>query len=115
MEEKETKAIRETILDAMATGLRAQLRAVQRLRGGEAVGVEKKRPKGMSQVDIAYDILKRASKELHISEIIRRAEKVHGVKLDRESVVSAITKRVQRGDRFVRTGPNVFGLKEGGR
>jgi hypothetical protein len=34
--------------------------------------------------------------------------KQHGVTLDRESIVSAIAKRVARKDRFVRTGPNIF-------
>ena len=33
-----------------------------------------------------------------------------GVDLDRESVVSAISKRVARHDRFIRTGPNTFAL-----
>jgi hypothetical protein len=62
-----------------------------------------------------FDILKRAGRELHINEIIERVGKVHGVELDRESIVSSLSKRVQRGDRFTRVDRNVFGLigKEG--
>jgi len=59
------------------------------------------------------DVLQRARKPLHVSDIIERIEKLHGVKLDRESIVSTLTKKVNRGDRFVRPDKNVFGLKGG--
>jgi len=36
--------------------------------------------------------------------------KRHGVTLDRESIVSALTKRVARKDRFARTAPNTFSV-----
>jgi len=52
---------------------------------------------------------------LHVSEIIERIEQRHGQRVDRESLVSALVKKVQRGDRFVRTDKNVFGLRESGR
>jgi len=32
--------------------------------------------------------------------------------VDRESLVSPLTKKIARGDRFVRTDKNTFGLKE---
>jgi len=67
----------------------------------------------MSQVDMVYNILKTAEQALHITDIIKQIEKIHGVSLDRESVVSAISKKVARGDRFVRTEPNTFALKGG--
>jgi len=69
----------------------------------------------MSQVDMAYDILRRAKTPLHVSEIIARIEQIHGPHVDRESLVSALVKKVQRQDRFVRTDKNVFGLIEFGR
>jgi hypothetical protein len=47
---------------------------------------------------------------LHISEILNLAAKRHGIQLDRESIVSALAKRVARKDRFVRTAPNTFSL-----
>ncbi len=67
----------------------------------------------MSQVDMAYDILKRAGRSLHMSEIIERIEKVHGQIVERDSFVSALAKKVSRRDRFVRSEKNVFGLKGG--
>ena len=105
----EKDVIRETILETMAESLDAQLRAVRRLRGKDGTEVSPKR--GMSQTDMAYDILVRARKPLHVTEIIDRVEKGHGVRLDRESLVSALAKRVARHDRFVRTDKNTFGVR----
>ena len=104
-------SIEASVLHAFEVSLEAQLKAVKRLRAGP---VEMKPPRQrMSQVDMVYDILQRASKPLHVSEIIDRVEKVHGRRLERESIVSSLVKKVRRGDRFVRTDRNVFGLKEG--
>ena len=52
-------------------------------------------------------------KPLHVSEIIERVHKQHGLTLERESIVSTLTKKVNRGSRFVRTDKNVFALKGG--
>jgi hypothetical protein len=60
---------------------------------------------------MVHDVLRRAGKPLHISEILERVEKLHGRRLDRESVVSSLVKKIARGDRFVRTDKNVFSLK----
>jgi hypothetical protein len=62
----------------------------------------------MSMVE---DILAEAAQPLHISAIIERAKSRFGQSLDRESLVSALTKRVKRKDRFVRSAPNTFGLR----
>lgn len=100
--------VKDAVLEAMAASLEAQARAVRRLRGAEpAVEKPKKR---MSQTLMAYDVLQKASAPLHIMEMIRRIEIAHGVRADRESLVSALLKKVARGDRFARTAPNTFGL-----
>jgi len=57
-----------------------------------------------------FDVLQRAGKPLHISEILERVEKLHGRRLDRESVVSSLVKKIARGQRFERTDKNVFTL-----
>jgi hypothetical protein len=41
-----------------------------------------------------------------------RIEKTFQTPVDRESLVSSLTKKVMRGDRFMRTGRNTFGVKE---
>jgi hypothetical protein len=58
---------------------------------------------------MANDILRSAAPApLHISELIERIQARFGVAIDRESLVSALSKRVARKDRFSRTAPNTF-------
>ena len=65
-----------------------------------------------SQMSMIIDILSSANTPMHVSEIIRQAKEQYGANLDRESMVSALTKKVKKGATFVRTGPNIFGLKK---
>jgi hypothetical protein len=112
VDEKDKREIHTAVLDAVAIGLEAQLRAVRRAlqAEGDAAGKTPRKSR-MSNVDIVEDILKKAGTPLHISEILARARKNLGLTLDRESVVSALTKKVAKGDRFERTDKNVFALK----
>lgn len=112
MDEKDKREIHAAVLGAVAVGLEAQLRAVRRVLQAEGEVAEKTRRKSRtSHVDIVEDILKQAGTPLHISEILARANKNLGLTLDRESVVSALTKKVRKGDRFDRPDKNVFALK----
>jgi len=61
-------------------------------------------------MSIIYDILHTSPTPLHVSEIIGRAKDEFHVDLDRESIVSAITKKVKSGQMFKRVGPNTFAL-----
>ena len=106
----EGKNIKEIILEVTIASLDAQLKAVKRLQGPTEKETRPKR--GMSQVDLVYDILRRSGKELHISEIISRVETIHGVQLERESIVSALAKKIKNGDRFLRVGRNIYTLQE---
>jgi DNA-directed RNA polymerase delta subunit len=67
--------------------------------------------KSRSQVDMAYDILKRARTPLHVSEMIDRIQTQFGVAVDRESLVSSLSKKVARQDRFLRPEKNTFSLR----
>lgn len=109
----EENRIRDAVVDAFILSAEAQLHSLRRLRRAPAAGRAKPRRVGMSQVDFVEDILRSAGQPLHVTEIIGRVEQRHGQRLDRESIVSALTKRVARGDRFVRSGKNTFGLKGG--
>jgi hypothetical protein len=106
----EREEIRDIILESMVESLKAQVRALKKLRG--STESDKPREKSMSQLGIVVNILKEAGRPLHVSEIIAGAERAFGVKLERESLVSALTKKVMKGDRFIRTGKNTFALKE---
>ena len=111
--------IRETILETVEACLDAQLHAVRKLRTTSRTDSSpvvptsagaKKNLKGRSQVDMAFDILIEAGTPLHVSELLERIKARFGRQVDRESLVSALTKRVLRADRFVRTEKNTFGL-----
>lgn len=104
-------ALKEVLLGVFEASLDAQLRAVRRLRHGEPPGATPRRKKGRSQVDMAYDVLKKARGPLHVAEILARIHAGVGVTVDRESLVSSLTKKVARSDRFVRTAKNTFGLR----
>ena len=103
--------VKDTILTVVEASLEAQLRAVRRLRRGESAGRRVTRHAGLSQVDMAHDVLKKARGPLHIAEVLARIKTTFGVTVDRESLVSSLTKKVSRGDRFVRTDKNTFGLR----
>jgi len=108
----EPEEIRGVLLDIKAESLEAQLKAVRRLQG--RTPREPAQEKRVSQIDMVYDVLERAGRELHINDILTRVEYVHGVRLERESIVSALTKKVHRHDRFVRTGKNTFSIRKEG-
>jgi hypothetical protein len=103
--------VKDTILGAFEASLDAQLRAVRRLRHGSPATTTATRRKGRSQVDMAYDVLKKTRTPLHISALLARIHATFGVTVDRESLVSSLTKKVARGDRFLRTDKNTFGLR----
>lgn len=102
---------RNLILSVFEASLEAQLRAVRRLRHGETTPAAPRSNKSLSQVDMAFDILKKARVPLHISDILDRISTQFGVTVDRESLVSSLTKKVARNDRFLRPEKNTFSLK----
>jgi DNA-directed RNA polymerase delta subunit len=60
---------------------------------------------------MAFDILKKTRSPLHISQILERVQTHFGVTVDRESLVSSLSKKVARGDRFLRPAKNTFALR----
>jgi len=103
--------LKDSVLSIFEASLDAQLRAVRRLRRGVPEPPAARRRAGLSQVDMAYDVLKKAHTPLHISELLLRIHATFHRTVDRESLVSSLTKKVARGDRFLRTGKNTFALR----
>lgn len=64
----------------------------------------------MSQMDMVYDILSHFPSAMHVDDIIAVAQQKFDIKLDKESVVSALAKRIKRHDRFIKIAPNTYGL-----
>jgi hypothetical protein len=114
------KQISEELLTLFESLFRAQLNTIRQLRKAAGLPVEKEEEeKRMSNMDIVYDILQREGRPLHIDHILSLAQQRFPQKLDKESVVSALAKRVKRQDQFIKTGPNTFALlaprSEGGK
>ena len=104
------KALRDTLLDVIESSLEAQLRAVRRLRSSPQSSAPTPDKEGMSQLDMAYAILKDSPAPLHISQILDQIASRFDQIVDRESLVSALAKRIARRDRFQRTDKNTFTL-----
>jgi len=60
---------------------------------------------------MAYDVLKKARSPLHVSELLARIHSSFGVSVDSESLVSSLSKKVARQDRFLRTEKSTFSLR----
>lgn len=105
----DSNPVEQAVLSAFEIALDAQLRAIRRVKSKGTA--EPSKEKSTSQIDMVHDVLRRAGKPLHISDILERVEKLHGRRLDRESVVSSLVKKIARGERFIRTDKNVFALK----
>jgi len=103
--------IRDTLLSTIEASLDAQLRAVRRLRKGETPDSKPLRKSRLSQVDMAYDVLRKSRTPLHVSQLLDRIQTAFGVRIDRESLVSSLAKKIAHGDRFLRTEPNTFGVR----
>jgi hypothetical protein len=101
MDTKEWAKLQESLL-------KSQLKTIRQfLQQGEEPRF-KPQERSKSQMRVAYDILLSAKQPLHINEIITRAKEDFHVNLDRESLVSAMTKKVKSGRMFKRVAPNTF-------
>ena len=93
----------------------AQLRVVRQFKSPKAKKAKRADDKGMSNMDMAIDILRRSQGPLHISEIIAQVKAKYGATLDRESLVSALVKKVHRRQGLSRSAPNTFEIEAEGR
>lgn len=101
--------VKDVILSVIESSLEAQLKAVRKLRRNDGPAKPISAPR-RSQLDIVKNILDSSSKPLHISDILEAAQRDYGVTLDRDSVVSSLSKKVARQDTFQRTDKSTFTL-----
>ncbi len=89
--------------------LQAQLRVVYRhQRKTVPPGQKLKRT---SNLTIVEDILQNSDEPLQISIIIQIGQRDYNVNLERDSIVSALIKKINAGKMFLRVAPNTFALK----
>ena len=106
----ETK-ISEEFLTLCESLLRAQLNVIKQFR--KQLGLkesEAPKEKRMSQMDMVYNILCETQKPMHVDDIIIAAKAKFDIEMDKESVVSALAKRIKRQDRFIKIAPNPYAL-----
>ena len=73
---------------------------------------ERRKPlKRTSNINIAHNVLNSVGHPLHVSDIIKMAQELYQVQLNRDSIVSAILKKINAGQTFIKTAPNTFALK----
>src|SRR3990170_391231 len=93
----------------------AQLRTVRQLKSPRPKKAKRREDKSMSNMNMAIDILQRVQRPLHISEVIAQVKTKYGVALDRESLVSALVKKVHRRQGLSRPAPNTFQIETEGK
>jgi two-component SAPR family response regulator len=103
--------IPDGLLNLYDSLLSAQLRVVRQLKIPKPTKPKKESAKGMSNINMALDILRKAPKPLHVSEIIAQVKTKYGVTVDRESLVSALVKKMHRQPGLSRTAPNTFRIE----
>jgi hypothetical protein len=97
----------EQYLDFQKEVTRSKLKIIEQFQKRGQIKPRKR----TSKIAIAYNVLNDAGKPLHVKEIIQLAKQVYDVQLDRDSIVSAILKKINAGQTFIRTAPNTFALK----
>ena len=101
---------RDQLLDILETSAHAQLRALRSLRPSSPRRGRPPAQKGKSNIAIVEDVLKAAGGPLHIHDILAQAQQRFRRPLRRDSLVSALTKKVLDRHTFTRVGPNTFDL-----
>ena len=105
MEAKKWAKLQESLL-------KAQLKIIREFLRQDQPPTFKARGKSRSQMKIVYDVLRAAGRPLHVTDILARAREEFNVELQRESIVSALTKKVNAGRTFKRVAPNTFDIIE---
>lgn len=112
-------------LRAQADAIEAELREISALaegKNGKSAKLPfgrskgKRRSAGMmpgSTTERAFQVLDSADRPLLVEEIIERiAALTGGAPIEKPTLVSNLSRYVQRGDTFTRVAPNTYGLKK---
>lgn len=102
-------ASREDLLEILTVAAQGQLRALRALRRRQ-LRPEPSSGKRRSHIAVVEDILRSSPGPLHISQILSVAQERYQLQLSRESLVSALTKKVLDRNTFSRVGRNTFDL-----
>lgn len=113
MNDEQNDAVKDAVLAAIEEAMAAQLKAVRRLRRREKHSeslADAPKTARMSQTKMAEAILIDDG-PLHVQELIAKIRERFGIDVDRESIVSALSKKIVRDERFQRVGKNTFDVR----
>ena len=103
----------EDLLEVLDDMLTAALRELRRARARQPVTLASVRATSTdertSQPSLCIDVLTAAGRPLHVSALLEGL-RAKGVEANRDSLVSALSKRLAPRGAFVRTAANTFGL-----
>ena len=102
---------KDIILSAFEASLEAQLRAIRRLRTAPRRAPPRAARKVCLKLTWLSTYSRRPAPPYTFPRSLVRIHFTFQATVDRESLVSSLTKKVARGDRFLRTGKNTFGLR----
>ena len=97
-------------LDLIEGLAKSTLDIVSRFRSG--MPVTNSRAKRTYKFEYVESILRNAGRPLHINEIIEIANRDYKAAIGKDSLSSAISKKIRAGSQIVRTAPNTFQFKE---
>lgn len=102
-----TKAeIIDIIIDFKEKMLNAQLKALRKMKKQETDQPTQKRC--ISKIETALYVLKSAGRPLHINELISEIQKQYSITVEKDSLVSALTKKLNKIKGLSKVGPNTF-------
>jgi hypothetical protein len=105
------RKIPDGLLNLYESLLSAQLRVIRQLKPPRPGKPKRETKEGMSNIDMALDLLRQSGQPLHISEILAQVKAEYKITLDRESLVSALVKKIHRHPGLSRTAPNTFRIE----
>lgn len=97
-----------SVLSLFEMCLKAQLRVIRDLKNP----LPPRPPRPGSQPALAYTVLRECGHPLHVNELLAHIQQQFGISFDRDSLASSLSKKVARGDRFIRVAQNTFSLRE---
>ena len=100
-----------TVLETMEHALKQQLKAIRKIRQELKCTHSDAAKKKVPQIKMVYEVLREANCPLHISEIIKLVKQKYNENINRESIVSALVKKIKYNKDIEKVRPNTYELK----
>ena len=112
----EKEDLKEFLLQIIELQLDYQLRAIRQLQGKPEIEppiFPRKGRRRQSLVDLSINILTEERKPLHVNDLVQLLQQRFGRLTDRDTLSSALAKKVRQGILIKQTAPATFSLIKG--